>query len=174
MIRHDEGFFSAKDNLRLFWESDVPPRPKAHVGIVHGYGDHCGRYRKFIDALVADGFAVHAFDYRGHGQADGRRGYCEKFSEFVDDLETFWMRVRGAAGSKKSFLFAHSHGGLMAIHYQMRKPPELAGLVLSARRYAWAACAFFPERRYASPKCSMISGSSGSSSAARSRASTAR
>ncbi|HME91862.1 MAG TPA: lysophospholipase [Myxococcaceae bacterium] len=132
MIRHDEGFFSAKDNLRLFWESDVPQRPKAHVGIVHGYADHCGRYRKFIDALVADGFAVHAFDYRGHGQADGRRGYCERFSDFVDDLETFWGRVRGAAGSQKSFLFAHSHGGLMAIHHQMRKPPELAGLVLSA------------------------------------------
>src|SRR5262249_5926486 len=132
MIRHDEGFFSAKDNLRLFWESDVPQRPKAHVGIVHGYADHCGRYRKFIDALVADGFAVHAFDYRGHGQADGRRGYCERFSDFVDDAETFWGRVRGAAGSQKSFLFAHSHGGLMAIHHQMRKPPELAGLVLSA------------------------------------------
>ena len=132
MARHDEGFFNAKDNLRLFWESDLPDKPRAHLGIVHGYADHSGRYRKFIDSLVADNFAVHAFDYRGHGQADGRRGYCEKFSDFVDDLETFWMRVRSAAGPKKSFLFAHSHGGLMAIHYQMRKPPELAGLVLSA------------------------------------------
>ncbi|HYR55963.1 MAG TPA: alpha/beta hydrolase [Myxococcaceae bacterium] len=132
MAQHDEGFFNAKDNLRLFWESDLPDRPKAHLGIVHGYADHSGRYRKFIDALVADGFAVHAFDYRGHGQADGRRGYCEKFSEFIDDLDAFWSRIRASARSERAFLIAHSHGGLMAIHYQARNPPGLAGLVLSA------------------------------------------
>lgn len=132
MARHEEGFFSAKDNLRLFWESDVPDAPKAHVGVVHGYADHCGRYRGVIDALVKDGFAVHAFDYRGHGQADGRRGYCDTFSEYADDLELFWERVRKAAGGTKAFLLTHSHGGLVAIHWYQRKPKDLAGLVLSA------------------------------------------
>jgi len=132
MARHDEGFFNAKDNLRLFWESDLPDKPRAHLGIVHGYADHSGRYRKFIDALVADNFAVHAFDYRGHGQADGRRGYCEKFSDFIGDLDVFWNRVRAAAGPKKALLVAHSHGALMAIHHQAQNPPDLAGLVLSA------------------------------------------
>jgi lysophospholipase len=132
MARHEEGFFSAKDNLRLFWESDLPDRPRGHIGVVHGYADHCGRYRKFIDALVAEGFAVHAFDYRGHGQADGRRGYCEKFSDFIDDLDAFWGRVRAAAQSKNCLLVAHSHGALMAIHYQLRNPAGLGALVLSA------------------------------------------
>ena len=132
MPRHDEGFFSAKDNLRLFWESDVPDRPKAHVGIVHGYFDHSGRYRKFIDALVNEGFAAHAFDYRGHGQADGRRGYCDHFSDYVDDLDAFWSRVRGAAKDQKAFLLGHSHGGLMAIHYQARRPAGISGLMLSS------------------------------------------
>src|SRR5258708_26482380 len=101
MARHDEGFFNAKDNLRLFWESDLPDQPKAHLGIVHGYADHSGRYRKFIDALVADGFAVHAFDYRGHGQAGGRRGYCGKFSEFIDDLYAFWSPGHAARRSSR-------------------------------------------------------------------------
>ena len=79
MGRHDEGFFSARDNLRLFWETDLPDGPpRAHLGVVHGYADHCGRYRATIDALVGRGFAVHAFDYRGHGQADGRRGHCDR------------------------------------------------------------------------------------------------
>jgi alpha-beta hydrolase superfamily lysophospholipase len=132
MPRHDEGFFNAKDNLRLFWESDVPDQPKAHVGIVHGYADHCGRYRKFIEALVSEGFAAHAFDYRGHGQADGRRGHCDHFSDYVDDLDAFWSRVRTASGAQKAFLVAHSHGGLMAIHYQARHPAGLSGMVLSS------------------------------------------
>ncbi len=132
MPRHDEGFFSAKDNLRLFWESDIPDRPKAHVGIVHGYADHCGRYRKFIQALVNDGFAAHAFDYRGHGQADGRRGYCDHFSDYLGDLDAFWNRVRTAANGQKAFLVGHSQGGLMAIHYQAGRPAGLAGAVLSS------------------------------------------
>lgn len=132
MPRHDEGFFSAKDNLRLFWESDLPDRPRAHVGLVHGYADHCGRYRKFIEALTAEGFGVHAFDYRGHGQADGRRGHCDNFSDYVQDLEAFWNRVRAAAKDQKAFLIGHSHGALMAIHLCSRNPAGLSGVVLSA------------------------------------------
>lgn len=128
----EEGYFSAKDNLRLFWQSITPEQPKAHLGIVHGYADHLGRFRKTVDFLVAQGFAVHAFDYRGHGRADGRRGYCGHFSEYVDDLERFWGRVRTAAGTKKSFLLGHSHGGLMSLHLLQRNPEALAGLVLSA------------------------------------------
>jgi alpha-beta hydrolase superfamily lysophospholipase len=132
MAKHEEGFFNAKDNLRLFWESDIPDNPKAHVAVVHGYADHCGRYRKVIEALVKDGFAVHAFDYRGHGQADGRRGHCDAFSEYVDDLDLFWARVRKAANGKKSFVLAHSHGGLITLHWLQRKPENVAGIVFSA------------------------------------------
>lgn len=135
MGRHDEGFFNAKDNLRLFWESSYPGEPasaRAHVGIVHGYGDHCGRYRETAAALVREGFAAHAFDYRGHGQADGRRGYCEAFSDYVDDLELFWGRVQEAAAGKKAFLLAHSHGALVALHLLRRGPAGLSGLLLSA------------------------------------------
>lgn len=132
MARHDEGFFSAKDNLRLFWASEVPEAPRAHVGIVHGYGDHLARYKTVTDALVKAGFAVHAYDFRGHGQSDGRRGHTDRFSDYVDDLDLFWARVRKAAGNQKSFLLAHSNGGLTAIHWLAQERPGLAGLILSA------------------------------------------
>ncbi|MBF5045569.1 lysophospholipase [Aggregicoccus sp. 17bor-14] len=132
MPHHDEGFFNAKDNLRLFWVLDVPEAPRAHVALVHGYGDHSGRYRPAIEALVADGFAVHSFDYRGHGRADGRRGHAERWQDFVDDLEVFWARVRRSAGAQKTFLLGHSHGGLMALQWLSRDVQGLSGLVLSA------------------------------------------
>jgi lysophospholipase len=133
MPRHDEGFFSGKDKLQLFWVSDLPDGPpRAHVALVHGYGDHSGRYRPAIDALVADGYAVHSFDYRGHGRAGGRRGHADRWSHFVDDLEVFWARVRRAAGGEKTFLLGHSHGGLMALHWLARDVQGLSGLVLSA------------------------------------------
>lgn len=132
MSRHDEGFFNAKDKLRLFQESLLPDgEPRAHIGIVHGFADHCGRYRKTTAALVERGFAMHAFDYRGHGQADGRRGHCDAFSDFVDDVEVFWGRVKDAARGKPCFLLGHSHGGLVSLHFLARQP-EVTGVILSA------------------------------------------
>lgn len=132
MPTHDEGFFSARDNLRLFWESDTPEAPRAHVAVVHGYADHCGRYRGVIDHLVKEGFAVHAFDYRGHGQSGGRRGHVDHFDDYLDDLDAFWTRVRDAAAGQKTFLLGHSHGALMSIVWQKRNPVGVAGMVLSA------------------------------------------
>ena len=133
MARRDEGFFSARDNTRLYWQSVLPDtEPSCFIGVVHGYGDHSGRYRRFIDYLAGEGVGVMAFDYRGHGKADGRRGYCAKWPDFVDDLEVFWARVRGSAQGKPTFLLAHSHGGLMALHWALKKPEGVKGLVLTA------------------------------------------
>jgi alpha-beta hydrolase superfamily lysophospholipase len=133
MARFDEGFFTGKDGLRLYWMSEQPEQPKAHVVVVHGYGDHIGRYRPAIDALAAEGYAVHGFDYRGHGRADGRRGFCQTWPDYLDDLAGFWERVRAEAGGRKTFLLAHSHGGLMAAHLLGRGGLQgVSGIVLSA------------------------------------------
>lgn len=133
MTRRDEGFFSARDNTRLYWQSVLPDaEPGSFVGVVHGFGDHSGRYLRFMDALAGEGHGVMAFDYRGHGKADGRRGYCAKWPDYLDDLEVFWARLRGAAQGKPTFLLAHSHGALMALHWVLRRPEGLKGLVLTS------------------------------------------
>jgi alpha-beta hydrolase superfamily lysophospholipase len=94
--------------------------------------DHSGRYRGVIGALVQQGFAVHAFDYRGHGQSGGRRGHIDRFHDYLDDLELFWKRVQEAADGRKSFLLGHSNGALISILFQQRQPRGMAGLILSA------------------------------------------
>ena len=133
MARFDEGFFTGKDGLRLYWMSEQPEQPRAHVVLVHGYGDHVGRYRTTFEALVAQGFAVHGFDYRGHGRADGRRGFCNAFSDYLGDLEVYWERVGAAAGERKRFVLAHSHGALMTATLLGRGGlPGASGAVLSA------------------------------------------
>jgi alpha-beta hydrolase superfamily lysophospholipase len=133
MASHDEGFFTAKDHLRLYWTSDLPAAPRAHVALVHGYADHIGRYRPVTEALVAEGFGVHGFDYRGHGRADGRRGFCDKWPDYLDDLALYWERVRKAASGQKIFLLAHSHGALMAVHLLASGGLQgVSGAVLSA------------------------------------------
>lgn len=133
-MRHDEGFFSAHDNLRLFWRSELPDgEPKAHVIVVHGYQDHVGRYVGVFQSLTDAGFAAHAYDFRGHGQSDGKRGHCDRFQQFVDDLDLFIQRVQRQAAGKKVFLLAHSHGALTALHWLKQKGANgIAGVVMSA------------------------------------------
>lgn len=132
MARHEEGFFTTPDGMRLFWETNTPDAPRAFIGIVHGYADHTGRYRNTIDDLTRDGFAVHAFDYRGHGQSDGRRGHCDRWSEYLTDLKAFWDRLVQAANGKPIFLLGHSHGGLMVARLLADAPKELKGAILSS------------------------------------------
>lgn len=134
MTRRDEGYFSGKDGTRLYWRSAVPEQdPKAWVGLVHGYGDHSGRYLWVIDQLVAAGFGVLALDYRGHGKADGRRADCTEWEEFLGDFEVFWAKLRATAGPLPVFVLAHSHGALITTHWVLKTRAEgLRGLVLTA------------------------------------------
>src|SRR5438477_11882791 len=61
----------------------------ARLGIVHGYGDHSGRYLHFMNWLAQRGVACHTFDFRGHGRSGGRRGYVARWQEFIHDLRAF-------------------------------------------------------------------------------------
>jgi alpha-beta hydrolase superfamily lysophospholipase len=139
MGRRDEGFFSARDNTRLYWQSLIPDAEfKDVVGLVHGFGDHSGRYRRVMEYLAGEGHAVLAFDYRGHGKADGARGHCGDWNEYLDDMEVFWARVRQLASGKPTFLLAHSHGALISTYFAARKPEGLKGLVMTAPYYRTA------------------------------------
>jgi alpha-beta hydrolase superfamily lysophospholipase len=134
MARHDEGFFSAKDGLRLFWESDVPEvAPQAVVALVHGFGDHLGRYRALRDALLAQGYAVHAFDFRGHGKSHGKRGHVDDFADYLEDLKRFFGRVREAHPASPRFVLAHSMGGLVTLQLAVREGlAGFNGVILSS------------------------------------------
>jgi alpha-beta hydrolase superfamily lysophospholipase len=139
MARRDEGFFSSRDGTRLFFRSAAPElEPKALVAIVHGMGEHSGRYLHTMDGLVAQGFSTIAVDYRGHGKADGPRTDCRVWSDYLDDLDAFWRKAVAQAAGKPTFVLAHSHGGLIATHWAALHPVGLAGLVLSAPYFALA------------------------------------
>ena len=130
--KETDGFLPAKDNLRLYVRELRPDSPKAEVVVLHGYGDHSGRYLEIMRYLAKAGYAVHAVDYRGHGQADGRRGHVDRFSEYLDDLDVFFGKVKEKAQGRKLFGLGHSHGGLLLIDYAITRPDSgFSGVVLS-------------------------------------------
>ena len=107
------------------WPIDDPARL---VVLVHGYGEHIGRYEHVAAALNARGSAVVGPDHRGHGQSPGEPALVEDFEPIVDDLRAV---VQEARGELPVVMVGHSMGGLIATRYAQRFPEDLAGLVLS-------------------------------------------
>jgi lysophospholipase len=126
--------FSARDGLQLARYLFRPAgEARAAVAVVHGYGEHGGRYRQLAGELAESGFCVCVYDLRGHGRSAGRRGHVGRFKEYLDDTGQFvdWARLQ--ARGLPLFLLGHSMGGLIAASFvEQRRPSDLAGLVLSA------------------------------------------
>jgi alpha-beta hydrolase superfamily lysophospholipase len=99
--------------------------------IVHGYGEHCGRYDPVMRFLAERGHAVTAFDARGHGRSGGQRGYVSGFDAYVDDLAVVAERVRALWPGSPLIVLGHSNGGLTAIRAVERKRVDPAGLVVT-------------------------------------------
>lgn len=104
--------------------------PWANILIVHGIGEHSGRYERTGRLLAAAGLQVEAFDLRGHGLSGGRRVYVGRWDDFLDDLEVRLaaMRVPG----RPLVLFGHSMGALICLTYACSNRPAPDLLVLSA------------------------------------------
>ncbi len=133
-MEHGEGSFAGSGGLELYsrcWRPEGQAR--AVLAIVHGMGEHSGRYRNVADALVPEGYAVHGFDLRGAGRSPGQRGHIDSWSQFRDDVGAF-LRAVGEHDEQgvPLFLMGHSMGGLIVLDYVLRRPAGLAGTIVSA------------------------------------------
>jgi alpha-beta hydrolase superfamily lysophospholipase len=105
--------------------------PWAHVLLVHGLGEHCGRYVHVAERLAAAGVTAHAYDSRGFGQSGGRRGHVDRWGLLHDDLAARLAAVRAGAAAPVA-IYAHSLGGLLAAGYCLADRPRPDLVVLSA------------------------------------------
>lgn len=118
--------------VRLFRRSWVPSAPhRATIVLVHGLGEHSGRYEHVARRLNERGFSVHAIDHEGHGRSDGRRGHIDRFSRYLDGVEALLDAVSEEEGGRPRFLLGHSMGGLIAALFVLRHPSAFEGCVLS-------------------------------------------
>ena len=104
--------------------------PWATVLIVHGIGEHSGRYERTGGLLAEAGLDVHAFDIRGHGLSGGHRVYVRRWDDFLDDLACRLQAIREPG--RPVVLFGHSMGALISLNYACSDRPAPDLLVLSA------------------------------------------
>ncbi|MDJ0837648.1 MAG: alpha/beta hydrolase [Acidobacteriota bacterium] len=113
----------------LFAQSWVQTeQSKGAVVLVHGYGEHCGRYTLLKDCLIDAGFSFYAYDQRGHGKSEGLRAYVPRFKKLIDDLESYLAVVRQKEDT--IFLLGQSMGGGILTQYAGTRDPKVNGMIL--------------------------------------------
>lgn len=114
---------------------------KGAVLVVHGYAEHSGRYGELVAALTQRGLAAATFDLRGHGRSEGERGYIDRFSDFVRDVDDMLAELGKNEAWRRAgppVLLGHSLGGLIAFHAALADPGQVRALVLSSPYFGLA------------------------------------
>jgi alpha-beta hydrolase superfamily lysophospholipase len=125
-----ETHWTSLDGLRLYGQVWQPSEEaKAVVCLVHGLGEHSGRYQHVGEALARAGFALLAFDLRGHGKSEGQRGHSPSYEALMDDIAVLLQQAESRYPGKPPFLYGHSLGGNLVINFALRRRPAIAGVI---------------------------------------------
>ncbi len=115
------------------WPLADPAAVRAQVLIVHGLGEHSGRYEHVAQQLNSWGYAVRSFDLWGHGLSDGERGSMRDEHALLDDLAAVVDHTRKTMQPGQSLvLLGHSLGGLVAARFVSLRMRPIDALVLSS------------------------------------------
>ena len=140
-MQHSEYTWGSKTGQKVFGQSWLVENPKAVVGIIHGMGEHSGRYNYMVDALNAAGISVVSYDQMGHGKTEGKRGHVANYDILLGSVGELSSKMMELVPAKPTFLLGHSMGGNVLINYLLRRNPKINGAIVSA---PWLKLAFDP------------------------------
>lgn len=130
---HIDGSFNSVRGTVIYQQSWVPEgEVKGVLVIVHGLGEHSGRYTNVVNRFVPLGYAVYGFDHIGHGKSDGDREMVKEFKDFFEPLSTYVKQIKKWQPGKPIFLYGHSMGGLISCNYLIDHQEEFTGAIISA------------------------------------------
>lgn len=142
MDEPESNYILSSEGLKLYYIIRNVSNPKAVICILHGLGEHSGRYEHVMAYMADQNISSVAFDFRGHGSSDGKRGHIRSMDSLLDDVEEYLKFVRVNHLDIPMFLFGHSFGGCVALNYVLKKPIlELQGFISSS---PWLGLAFEP------------------------------
>ena len=133
-MNHFELSWKTSDNLTVYaqgWEPDVQPF-KAVVCLVHGIGEHSGRYNHVGKAFTNAKYVLFGFDLRGHGKSEGSRGHFPSAESVVRDIDLLLEHARLRYPGLPLILYGHSLGGILVLYYGLKQKPEVKGILATA------------------------------------------
>ena len=143
-MRYNEYIWNSFDGLRYFaqsWEPDN--KPIGVINLIHGLGDHSGRYVHWAKLFVENNYALLTFDYRGHGKSEGRRGHSPSYQHLLKDVDLLIEKSNILFPSIPIYLYGHSMGGNLVINYVLNQSKGIKGLIITS---PWFRLSFEPSR----------------------------
>lgn len=132
-MQHRDGFFKGACETSIYYQAWIPEREiKAILIIVHGIGEHCGRYMNVVNYFIPLNYAVYGLDHVGHGKSGGDREFVKTFDDYTCTLHEYCRMVRGWHPDTPIFLLGHSLGGLIVCYYLLNYRADIHGAVISA------------------------------------------
>ena len=132
-MQHIEFTQQSPDGIQFYfqgWQPETPP--KAVVCLVHGLGEHSGRYAHVAAALNDAGYVLLGFDLRGHGKSGGPRGHTPSYDTLLDDIGRLLDEAAARYPGLPRFLYGQSLGGNLVLNYALRRKPAIAGVVATS------------------------------------------
>jgi len=127
-----ESKWEGHDGMTFFmqgWEPDN--EPKASITLVHGLGEHSGRYAHVGKVMTDAGYALVGFDLRGHGKSGGARGHSLSLNVYMQDMREFFALTAQRYPELPHFLYGHSFGGLLSLSYAIQYSAGLKGVMVT-------------------------------------------
>ena len=130
-----ETILEAEDGHRIHLQSwATGDAPKGVIQMLHGLGEHIGRYERFADAALGRGYIVYGHDHRGHGQSEGDRGYFADengWTRVIEDVRIVNDHIRETHATQPIIMLGHSMGSFIAETFAMHYGGRLRALLLS-------------------------------------------
>jgi len=134
---------SSKDGTKLsgyIWPCETP---RAVMSLVHGFGEHSGRYAHMAAALNTKNIAIVSIDLRGHGRSDGKRGVVKSYADFRADILALMDKTKTLYPDVPHILYGHSMGGGIVMDYGLSQThldgtDNIAAIISSAPLIALA------------------------------------
>lgn len=143
-MKTDAIHITARDGTQLEGKVWQPENDAiASLYIVHGLGEHIGRYNYMAHYLTSYGIMVCGFDLRGHGKSSGKRGHSD-YKLLLQDLEEALKTIKRDNSQRPLFLLGHSLGGNIAATYVLKKNVNfLHGVIINS---PWLMLGFNPPK----------------------------
>lgn len=130
---HFKGFTLNAYNTEIYGASVQPDSVRGVVVLVHGFGEHSGRYTESVlPYLLGAGAAVVVYDNMGHGRSGGKRGHCPGYNALLDILGLVIEKAGALFPDTGVFLYGHSMGGNLVLNYVLRRDNHIKGVIATS------------------------------------------
>ena len=133
-MKNETGYYEGRELKKLFYQCWLPDsgKIKAYIIAIHGWGTHSDRLKNVAEYLTENGYAIYAFDLRGHWRNAGDMpGHIDSIDHILKDTLLFMDFIQKIAQDKKIFIMGHSFGGLISLIFAINHP-KLPGVLVSS------------------------------------------